>query len=58
MSVPFAELARGGSGCEPSVSYFSLDYLSEHTHSHTNLIILAAQNLPFYLNFSFICLYG
>ena len=35
---------------------FTLDYLSEHSHSHTSLILHIARNLPCYLHFAF-CLF-
>ena len=35
---------------------FTLDYLSEHSHSHTSLIWLIAWNLPCYLHFT-LCLF-
>ena len=57
VAVPSVELARGGF----SVGHFhfflaTLDYLSEHFHSHTGLIVLIAQNLLYYLHFAF-CLF-
>ena len=35
---------------------FELDYLSEHSHSHTGWILLIPQNLSCYLHFAF-CLF-
>ena len=57
LAVPFIELVRGWVPCGlfPFL-LFALDYLSEHSHSHTGLNLLIARNLPCYLHFSF-CLF-
>ena len=40
-----------------SVSFFTLDYMSEHSHLQIGLILLIACSLPCYLHFAF-CLFG
>ena len=37
---------------------FTLDYLSEHSYSHTGLILFITGNLLCYLHFAFCLLYG
>ena len=37
---------------------FTLDYLSEHSYSHTGLILFITGNLLSYLHFAFCLLYG
>ena len=50
------QIGEGGSSLFLFFFLFTLDYLSEHSHSHTGLILLIAQNLPHYLHFIF-CLF-
>ena len=38
-------IGKGGVLFGPSVPLFTLDYLSKHSHRHTSLILLIAQNL-------------
>ena len=58
LAVSFVELERGGS----RVGYicfflFTLDHLSEHSHSHTGLILLIARNiLLLAFCFLFVCM--
>ena len=52
-AVPFVELARCGS----YVGHLTLNYLPEHSHSHTRLILLIAWNPHCYLHFAF-CLFA
>ena len=59
MTVPFVELAKGGSStCRPSqFLLFTLNYLSEH--AHLTLTLLVTWNLHCYVHFAvciFVCL--
>ena len=51
--VPFVELGRGEFHVGHLHFFFKIDYLSEHSYSHTGLIFFFARNLAFYLHFAF-----
>ena len=38
-----------------SVCFFTSDYLSEHSHCHTGVILLIIRNLPSYLHLALCC---
>ena len=56
LTVPFTALARVGSHVGHLFLLFTKDYLSEHSYSHTSLILLIAWNLLlFVVCFVFVC---
>ena len=52
LAVPFVEKEWVPCGPSPFL-LFTLDYLPEHFHNHTSLILLIAWNLSCYLHFAF-----